>query len=51
MDPWLILFGFGVGILVGTTGIVGAPLVLGLLAFVVLRDRLPRTTLIARTEP
>src|SRR4051794_41949125 len=31
MDPWLILFGFGVGILVGTTGMGGGSLMTPLL--------------------
>src|SRR3954462_5090273 len=31
MDPWLILFGFGVGVLVGTTGMGGGSLMTPLL--------------------
>jgi uncharacterized membrane protein YfcA len=34
MDPWLILFGFGVGILVGTTGMGGGSLMTPLLILV-----------------
>ena len=34
MDPWLIVFGFGVGILVGTTGMGGGSLMTPLLILV-----------------
>jgi uncharacterized membrane protein YfcA len=48
MDPSPILSGFGVRILVGTTGIDGGSLMTPLA--LVLRTRPPQPTLVARTD-